>query len=424
MEDPIITRHGTEIVFVYENYVKLCVRNPTTRMGRPEIEVDITLKPQHHPTGNGRVYRGTLGPLSKTNVRETLKRCNETAPGIDWPTILDDFCWRVVDKLREPEKIKRVGNGLLPTDRPMYQLAPLLQKDQPTILYGDGGVGKSLVATFLSVLVSDGIDTCGLRAVPGKVLYIDWETNSETVHERVWAIKRALKQQTLLIDRELEVEYLRADKPLKAWADQLPAMISESGIELVVIDSLGMALAGSFNDGDEVIGIFQAIRTLATTTLIIDHQGKAEGAAALGPIGSRYKHNLARSVWEIRKVDSEDGFRVGLFHRKTNRGRKHPPFGFNIEIEEDDNQMMVNATFTRIAVEEDDGLAQGLSTYERLRAVLKNGALGLRDIYAEMPDVNEGAVRSTLKRHFQQINRGTYGLKAHAEDPKQARLEH
>ena len=427
MEEPIIARDGNDVVFLYENVVQIRARNPSTRRGRPEIEVQITIQPQHQPTGRGRVYWGTIGPLSKSNVRETVKRCNESASGFPWDLIIDDFCWQIVEQLRKPPKVTPIGKGPIAADQPMYLVYPLLQKDEPTILYGDGGVGKSLVAAFVSVLATDGLAASGLNAEPGKVLYVDWETNEKTVWERIWAIKRALNRQEMLIDRNLEVQYQRASQPLAKWGDKLSEIVVTNEISLVVIDSLGMALAGSFNDAEPVIEIFQTLRTLNTTTLIIDHVGKAEGASERGPIGSRFKHNIARSVWEIRKVDSEAGFRVGLYHRKTNRGRLHKPFGFQIDVEEGGDFLMESATFSRIEIEDDEGLSEGLSPYERIRNYLKPGAQPMKDIVEELADINPNTIKSLLRRHFQQVDRGTYGLKARPADPapaQQTRMEH
>ena len=172
----------------------------------------------------------------------------------------------------------------------------------------------------------------------------------------------------------------------------------------------------SFNEGEFVVEFFQSLRTLDVTTLIIDHQAKGEGSSERGPIGSAYKKALARSVWEIRKVQNTENFRVGLFHRKVNRGRPSRPFGIDINITEDDNHNMLAARFSRINVSDDDELAEGLSNYERLRLLLRDGEMPLREIYEAMDGVQQATVRSLLRRRFQQTKRGFYGLKAHAEE--------
>ena len=414
--DPIVTKHGHDWVFIYDDAVQVRARNPTTRFGRPNVEVQITIRPKYNPSGSGKVYWATLGLLSKSGVAEAVRRCNAIADGFPWAVIIDNFCWTMMEILRKPAPLQHGGKVEPDRTKPIYELYPILQKNEPTILYGDSGVGKSLLAVWMGVLVGDGINQCGLEARPGKTLYVDWETTHETFDERVWAVKKGLMHDNLLIDTTYEMPYYRATAPLKDWANVLVDRITEEGVSLVILDSLGMALAGNFNDGEVVVEFFQQLRTLNATSLIIDHQAKGEGSSDRGPIGSAYKKALARSVWELRKVENADNFRVGLFHRKVNRGRPARPFGIDISIAEDEQHNMVAARFSRVDVADDDELAEGLSIYERIYHLLKKGDKPAKEILEILSDVNQNTVRAMLRRRFQQTARGVYGLQAHLEE--------
>ena len=197
MDAPTILREGTGYVVLYEQFgIEVRASNPTKRFGRPEMEVRITIPATG--SGDGRVYWGGVGLMSKSNVKETITRCNRTAPRelwanghqVEWDDIIDDLCWRLLLELRKPPVSVHVGKDAPPADKPVYQLYPLLQKDVPTIIYGDSGVGKSLLATFLAALVTNGTETTGLNPDPGNVLYMDWETSKEILHERIWAVKQ------------------------------------------------------------------------------------------------------------------------------------------------------------------------------------------------------------------------------------------
>ena len=374
-----------------------------------------------------RVYWGTIGLMSKSGIRETIKQCETNAPGMtDWGTLIFDLCWRSIDELRKPQPIQAIGENRLSPDSPTYQLYPILQKNEPTILYGDAGTGKSMFAVLLGTLVDNDISLHGMQPTQGKVVYVDWETTSDAVWERVWAIKNGLFQTDELIPHAYAMSYLRATGPLHDWGRELIDRLLKHKADMVILDSLGIALAGRFNDAEAVTGFFQTLRELEITSLIIDHVGKAEGSAELGPIGSVYKKGLSRSVWELRRVDEDEGFRVALFHRKVNRGRKHRPIGFKIDIAEGTDYLMDQAVFSPLTVRESEGMAEGLSLRERLHRLLATGPLHLKDIYESLEGVHQTTVRKTLGRYFQQTpTRGVWALKAQqAEpDPEQAAMD-
>ena len=82
------------------------------------------------------------------------------------------------------------------------------------------------------------------------------------------------------------LRYQNVTGPLTDWIDDVAKYIAKEEIDLVVIDSLGQALGGVVNESENVIKLFQSVRELDATTLLIDHQGKGEDAAERGAIGS------------------------------------------------------------------------------------------------------------------------------------------
>ena len=92
----------------------------------------------------------------------------------------------------------------------------------------------------------------------------------------------------------------------------------------MVIDSLGLALGGVVNEAETVVRLFEAVRELDATTLLIDHQGKGEDADRRGAIGSSYKRHYARSECEMRRSDDGDTLIMGLYPHKANNAKKAP----------------------------------------------------------------------------------------------------
>ena len=108
------------------------------------------------------------------------------------------------------------------------------------------------------------------------------------------------------------------------WIDTLANHVSAEQFDLVVIDSVGLALGGDASDAQTVLAFFGALNQLETTVLLIDHMTKGPDSQERGAFGSVYKRNSARSVWEMRQAADGD-MTMGLYHRKANSSRLSPP---------------------------------------------------------------------------------------------------
>ncbi|MER8858993.1 AAA family ATPase [Mesorhizobium sp. M0757] len=64
----------------------------------------------------------------------------------------------------------------------------LIPRRQVSILNGDGGVGKSLLALQIAAASSMGCETIGLRPMSGRVLYLGAEDEADEFHRRLAAI--------------------------------------------------------------------------------------------------------------------------------------------------------------------------------------------------------------------------------------------
>ena len=284
------------------------------------IDVDSRLAPDLRD--RPRVFRGRLGLLSRSGIKGCVDLCRRRVVNMDaetWEHLIDDVCDRALNSQRTRIAPRIVGLKEPERERPVYQVWPLLPSHQPSIIYGQGGIGKSWLAVYLAALVDNGITRNGLNADVGRTLYVDWETDRDTIEGRAWAIKQGEPQ----IAPEWGLAYQQAQGPLTDWIDDLANHVDREQFDLVVIDSVGMALGGDANDAQTVLAFFGALRQLDATTLLIDHMGKGPEAADRGAFGSVYKRNSARSVWEMRQAEGE--LTIGLYHRKANNSKLSPP---------------------------------------------------------------------------------------------------
>ncbi len=379
-----------------------------------EVEVNLSAARNDPNPKTRRVFRGRLSLLSMSAKRDCVKVCKDAYPELSpqWAEVVETFTDEALRKMSDRVDPVMLGNGSEVREAPKFQVAPLLQYHQTNLLWGNSDIGKSWLGVYLCALVDNGLKVNGFEADTGPSLYVDYETTGDAMAERVRAVRAGLGAD---VPHTWELRYQTATGPLTDWIDDLGRYVSKNEIQLVVIDSLGLALGGVVNESENVVQLFAALRELDATTLLIDHQGKGEDANQRGAIGSSYKRHYARSEWEMRRAEDGDDFTIGLYHRKANNARRSAPIGLSLEIETDDYGRAQTATFTRSAVEDDPDLVTGLSIPQRIRASLSNGALTNDGIYERLPDKRQSSIDTALTRmvragQLMRPERGKYGL--------------
>jgi hypothetical protein len=222
-----------------------------------------------------------------------------------------------------------------------YLLKDLVLAAYVTLLYGDGGVAKSLLALALAVAVSGGSeDWLGRKVENCPVLYVDFELDAGEQARRVHQLCRG---QGLDTPPE-NLLYMSAlgHTAKDAFAAALEAC-KEHGVGLMVVDSLGPALQGDAEAARDVIGFFQKsiepFRAEDIAVLIIDHQSRLQAGQSYqskGAFGSVFKTNLARSVIQAQATERGEGtLTVRLRQKKHNFGSLAEPFGVKLSFTEE-----------------------------------------------------------------------------------------
>ena len=190
------------------------------------IDVDEALAPERSP----RIFRGRLGLLSRSGIKGCVDTCNRRVEGPAWADLIDDVCDKALNNQRTRFKPEIVGLQEPKRERPVYQVWPLLPSRQPTIIYGQGGIGKSWLALYLCALVDHGLTVNGLNADVGNSLYVDWETDKATAEGRAWAIKRGEPQ----FAEGWGLRYQAAQSPLVDWIDTLASHVTGGKFDSLV----------------------------------------------------------------------------------------------------------------------------------------------------------------------------------------------
>jgi hypothetical protein len=117
----------------------------------------------------------------------------------------------------------------------------------------------------------------------------------------------------------------------------------EHAVELLIVDSYGVALHGDAEHARDVIGFHQEylepLRALGIAVFVIDHQSRLQAGQSYqqkGAFGSVYKGNLARSVIQVEATERGEGtLTVRLRHKKHNFGPLAEPFGVKLTFSEE-----------------------------------------------------------------------------------------
>jgi hypothetical protein len=358
--------------------------------------------------------------LTSMSRQEELRRALDRLvadPPVPWSVVVRTACARAVAHLRRPAPAERIGHvRQFQSKQRGYALSPIMRANVATVMYGEGGSGKSLLAIYFALLVQGGFNANGLLTTPGDVLYLDWETDQEDFENRVFALQEG--------DRRLEgveILYRRCAQPFMADFEAIRRHVAEHQIDTVVVDSFEAALGANSNDADQVMPIFNGLRELGVTALLIDHKSKEDAGRdrSAGPIGSVMKLNRARSVWEVKMSDHSDGdtTTLGLFHRKVNSGRRQRPMGFDLSFSEDTDGALGRVKVARTDLAQVPDLENRLAVRERVRRyLLKRGAKTAREL-AEALGVKEQTVRNALNRgkgkDYEQLAGGRWGCRQH-----------
>ena len=274
--------------------------------------------------------------LQSASGRETIYRKaaraagdSQTLAGVPWEWVLDVACKRILEAIRRPRSIE-----LQPSENsrlPPYLLSPLLRKGPPTIIYGDGGAGKGLLACFVALILVGSWHDNPLEWMPPDepcpVLYLDWEADEDTTAYRLACLERGHNLPYMAI------EYLRCDaQPLAAIANDVQRIVQANRIQAVIVDSLLPAAGTGYGDpAGPAKDLMGALRAFNVASFIIGHIRKpqpGEKPGAGGPYGSAFFRNLARQCWEFKSTKSYDShtLTISLSDRKQNDawGSSHP----------------------------------------------------------------------------------------------------
>lgn len=344
----------------------------------------------------------TLGPLkadplnllASTTKAQWVRILQDRAPDVDWHAKLDQLAVGVRELYRSGEPT--IDMRLYPDDDgPVWHLEPFIGTEGPTVLFGDGGMGKSTIAIAI-LATAAGTTVLGQAYQTGPALFLDYEGTARGFRTRLAAICEGAG---LAIP---EIHYRREYASLPEAAPAIRREIARLGVCTVAIDSVGLACGGSPEAADVTLAFFTAVDSLRVPAILVDHITKNGGQEQTKAYGSVYKHNRPRLAWRVVSRQDENGRRlVALTEHKHNDFGEIRPLTYRMAITTDERRRWRTVEFqpadARTEADVADMILKGRA---RIWAAIRQAGRGLKveEVAAEVDQPVE-TVSRTLRRY-------------------------
>lgn len=226
------------------------------------------------------------------------------------------------------------GKPVLPR---FWHVAEMVPARTVTLLNGDGGTGKSLLALQLAYATASGLGWLNTAVRSGDCLFVTAEDEIEEVHRRLADIVKADGFALDRLPHRLAISPLAGRDAVLAAPDgrsgvlkptavfqALAAYVAAHRPAFVVLDTLADLFGGEENNRAQARQFIAALRGLAlemdTTILLLAHPSLSGMSNGSGQSGSTAWNNSVRSRLYLRRDEANPHFRI-LETKKSNYGR-------------------------------------------------------------------------------------------------------
>jgi len=193
MSQPVVKQTGTRQEFYWkeERVYVLVNRLHEHSDGRVTAEVAFKTDRPDIPT---HILHTQLNLLSSRSKKDMVKELEDRLRLPNWTSIVEYLCVTSLENHRKGKPAKEIwpvpqGEEL---PQPQMLVRPLLYKEKPTILFGEGSTGKSYLALTLSILTQLPFNDNPLSLAPERAnaLYLDYESDEMEFQRRLTFLQR------------------------------------------------------------------------------------------------------------------------------------------------------------------------------------------------------------------------------------------
>ncbi len=299
--------------------VRFKIKNVITSLAEGDIK--ITLEP--FSGVESRPLNFHLKAYSDSN-KEALARQLKLAYSeftLTWTLVVNDLVSSFIEALSSRKQLLKLSD--IEGEPKGWLFEPFIEEHSINIFFGMGSAGKTLLALFVGLLYSQGLQLFKKHlSKKGKVLLVDFENDGTEWRDTIKGLAGKYNIDIEILDESFF--YWQTEQiPLYNQVEKLKSSIRENNISLVIIDSASMAAGNSTSDEESALKLMGALKMLDTSILLLAHQRKSEGED--NPIGSIQYFNQARNMWHIEGLpdDTEEKIlHIACSHKKHNSGLK------------------------------------------------------------------------------------------------------
>ena len=363
-----------------------------------------------------------LGPV-RTPITKTWSAVKKELVGPDGISSRDDWTARLSQVTAFVVKAHKAGSPAIALDQmeppqPTREIIEgILWQGTPCIIYGAGGIGKSIFALNLIQGMHSGIPVAGMTTVQQNCMWLDWETTRNLAY---WRNAEILDGRNIQLGQWPDPE--RPDSPrgnmvfykemvgsLAENVEILAEEIERFNIGTILVDSAIPACGGEAEATKPTQEFFTALRAIKPpdrdlSTIIIAHVTKestAQSKQSSTPFGSTVWKDRARDTFELKASQKRNAAHTdfALHHRKSNMGPLHKWLGFRLTWAE-------GCTIEALDIRENAELVATLSVPDQAHIVIGNDGPMSTDELSELFDSPKSTVKSSLSRdhRFQSVN--------------------
>lgn len=308
---------------------------------------------------------------------------------IDWKALLEYLSVKTLQEYERGEPVIEIRS----TDeiRPLeFLISPIAPLNKPTVIFGDPGAGKSLLAIVICIVMALPWYDNPLGLIPAsqpkRALFLDYEADPDDLRRQFTSLVTNLKL------GYAQFYYRRCSLPLVEDIESIREHMSRVKADCIIIDSASLAAGDDLNRMNVATSYFRALRQLNTTTISLSHTSKDRDSKSKTILGSVLWEAGSRSVIECRGQEDDDALNAVLFHRKSNLSKKFKPLGYRIQF---NNNLPVSLEWhdPRNVSE----FVARMGNNQRILELLKEGRMTGKEITQTL-DISYASAGVTLKR--------------------------
>ena len=342
-------------------------------------------------SGVGLIHQAELNFKASLSQKQLANTLTEKLDKVPWDDVIEQLRYYILEKVRQGEPVETISSASADITPPTYLIYPILPENQPTILYGEPGAGKTRIGNLLYIcLALPWYDNPLGLIVPDKPvtpLILDWETDRNTTTYRIKAILEGMNLGSI------DIHYRRCLTSLADDMEQVQIAIDKVKANYLIIDSLTAACGGNVMEIEAAGEFFSSVRKIGLTAFVIGQTQKDPELRKKSVLGAGIFEYYARSVWEIKKAQTagEDEMHTALIHRKANEDKLHKSLAYRFYFNED-HIMVSMADMTKVAEFNRD-----VPLRRRIIDDLRHGPRTAKEL-AENIDGRPGTVSKTLSQ--------------------------